>query len=171
MKLSRRERISLISLLAALAALAMDKLLLSEPQAADAALYNGSPTAPSAGREAPPDNPAPTYSGDAPPFAAVAPDVFSWTRIPNAAPAARPALGDASPSPESAAETFRSTHTLRATLLGPHSMALIDDRAYRIGDTVDGFMLESISESEVVFVSDTQRVTLRAAPAWRGKAP
>lgn len=172
MKLNRRERISLISLLAALAALAMDKLLLSEtPQAAEAGLYNGASAAPSASQDAAPGSGgSPEATADVPRAPATAPDVFSWTRIPHAAPAARPTLDDAGPSDVSV-ETFRATHTLRATLLGPRPMALIGDQTYRIGETLDGFVLESISESEVAFVSDSQRVVLRVAPAWQGNTP
>jgi hypothetical protein len=184
MKLNRRERISLISLLAALAALAMDKLLINDaPQSAQAgvdtfiprsARQGDAPLQPAVnGAPATPD-PAISPAGNSavPTTTAPAPDVFSWARMPGAALSARPALAaPTATQPAAAAEAFRGAHQLSGTLLGPRPLALIGQRAHRKGDMLDGFVLESISEDHVVFVSDGERVTLRVPASWRSETP
>ena len=50
------------------------------------------------------------------------------------------------------AETFAKQHTLQTTLLGPDlSMAMIDGKVVRVGDTLDGFRLVQINSYRVKF--------------------
>ncbi len=165
MKLARRERLALITLLSALVALCVDKILLPEPASAIAAVtYTAEQDLM---KVTLPPEPA-TLLREAPQRAAQAlllavPDVFDRSRLEAliGRPGAEPASAEAQRVSLSA--EFRRAHTLRATLLGPRPVALVGDRALRVGDKLDGFVLDSVADREAVFLSDGKRVVLRVA--------
>ncbi|MBU0641581.1 MAG: hypothetical protein KKB50_22205 [Planctomycetes bacterium] len=158
MRLRKRERVALITLLLALVGLALDRLLLPPPEPANAAAEHSDPAAgqqDAATTAAPAPEPMAPASPDT-----VVPDVFAWGRLGMFAGAlsqqARPER-----LRKLWAEEFAQRHQLCATILGPHPVALVDERTLRIGDQLDGFALETIREREAVFVSDEGRVVLR----------
>lgn len=158
MKLGKRERFAMIALLVAVGSLALDKLLLPEPEAAVAtpaeqpaqenftlppldALKIESPTTTRLGPETD------------------VPDVFDRSRLPSVDTQQRAALRVS--EQDLALSEFSAKHTLSATVMGPCPLALVGGRTLRIGDRLDGFVLESIDQHEAVFISDGRRVTLK----------
>lgn len=159
MKLSRRDRGALIVLLSGAIALTVDKLLLPPPDAAAAGEVPAGPAEPTLVNSlddllasTPPPAPEPEWSRE--PIQ----DVFALSRL------AALHAGRDGDREESACELFLSRHSLQATILGPRSVALVGRRKLHVGDVLDGFVLESITEREALFVSDDgQRAVLRVA--------
>ncbi len=168
MRLCKRDRAALILLMAGVIALAVDRLLLPPPAAAEGARGADSDSSVAApappGREALP--PLPAATSEAPPLGTV-PDVFDLARL--------PVPGTAAPAPpgsrpeETTVEAFVRRHTLQATIFGPNPVALVGQRTLHIGDVLDGFVLESISDREAAFLSENGRAVLRVAA--RAKRP
>lgn len=162
MKPSKRDRAALIVLMVGVIALAVDRLLLPPPSAAGGA--DGLDSASSAVDLPQPDREmrAPPSATAPAPLPGLVPDVFDLSRL--AALGSGTPLVDEGQPDETAVEAFVRRHALQATIFGPNPIALVGHRKLRIGDRLDGFVLESISDREAVFLSDTGRAVLHVAP-------
>ena len=70
------------------------------------------------------------------------------------------------------ADGFRAAHQLQATSLQKKgSWALIDDRVFRKGDKLDGFVLRQIDHYRVTFEADGVSVDLALPPPLDTKVP
>lgn len=187
MTLTRRRRYSVIVLLVALAALALDKLLLSSTPEAALAGVRSEDVAANSGDDSPSQQEgtaalaerllarrtarrplsvgAPTLN--MPVLNAAPPDIFSWDRLAGAdGTAGISAAAELNGLPAHTAEAFQTAHRLKATLLGPQPMALIDDRTYRVGDALGDFVLTAVRADEAVFVSGDRTVVLSVPSPW-----
>ncbi len=69
------------------------------------------------------------------------------------------------------AETFKRTHRLTAVLAGSGGgTAIVDNQCLRVGESLDGFSLQSVGTHSAVFVSGDQRVRLDM-PGLTGRSP
>src|SRR6185436_15678683 len=84
---------------------------------------------------------------------------------------------DNAPAPEPVvkkvdhAEVFRSQHTLNAVMTKQRGgMAIVNGKLYAPGQSVDGFKLVKVGETEATFTGKDTTVTLRLVAAQAGVA-
>ncbi|MFH1747145.1 MAG: hypothetical protein ABIG44_08905 [Planctomycetota bacterium] len=159
MKLSKRDRLALIVLMGGVAALCVDKLLFPPLRTASATGQEATALSSSLLAATSQAMNSQDFELDKLPELPPIPNVFDLKRVETldlrAAPPARGQLA------QQTLDLFVKEHTLHAIIFGPNPIALVGYRKFQVGDQLDGFVLESISEREAVFLSDAGRAVLR----------